>query len=193
MKGGKISITTANGVVVRWGAGLDGYCCDRLYLCSCITADAGSQSHFIHVGKSHPFPEAVAAVTCQSHCANSARQLWWIEGQHCLGRWSIKNKPKNVKVVLKSLGMKKKKKEIPRGSCGNKWNYRLIWWSFGFSHHHQTRVWRCWPYRPACTVCSRGDSREDFDPQIVNINHFEPASSISTDWLTDWLTKTKKR
>ena len=111
MKGGKISITTANGVVVRWGAGLDGYCCDRLYLCSCITADAGSQSHFIHVGKSHPFPEAVAAVTCQSHCANSARQLWWIEGQHCLGRWSIKNKPKNVKVVLKSLGMKKKKKK----------------------------------------------------------------------------------
>ena len=68
------------------GAGSVGYWCDRLYLCSRITAYADSQSHFVHVGKSHPFPQAVAAVICQSHCANGARQLQWIESQRCLGR-----------------------------------------------------------------------------------------------------------
>ena len=44
-KRGNKSIATANSVVVRWGAGLGIYCCDRLYLSSRITANADSQSN----------------------------------------------------------------------------------------------------------------------------------------------------
>ena len=51
--GGKTSITTANSIVVCWGAGSDGYCCNRLYLWSSITAYAQGRTGHLCVLENH--------------------------------------------------------------------------------------------------------------------------------------------
>ncbi|KAL7385027.1 hypothetical protein ABVT39_013874 [Epinephelus coioides] len=73
---GKKSIATANSVVVRWGAGSGGYCCDRLYLCSRITAYADSQSNLVHVAiTTRQESDHVAIPSTSSVSSGELRQL----------------------------------------------------------------------------------------------------------------------